>query len=266
VGQLDGRIAIVTGGGKGIGRGIARRFAREGASVIVAELDEDAGGKVAAEIDELGGTGLFVRTDVGHKEDVQRMVDTALERFGQVDVLVNNAITVTPEVPLDHKTDDMLELTLRVGLWGVWWAMQAVFEPMKANGGGRIINFYSVDADSGHWMHGDYNMAKGGVGALTRTAGTQWARFGILVNAISPIAASAYFAKMVEDNPAILQAIPMMIPIGRIGDPEADIAPVAVFLAGDESRFVTGATIPVDGGLHVPRVNTRPPDPSVFDR
>ncbi len=266
MGVLDGRIAIVTGAGDGIGRGIARRFAREGATVVVAELNEDAGAKVAAELDEIGTPGLFLPTDVSKKQPVLDMVSTTLERFGRVDVLVNNAITVTPEVPLHLKTDEMFALTLNVGLWSVWWAMQAVLEPMKAQGNGRIINFYSVDADNGNWLHGDYNAAKAGVGALTRTAGMQWAPHGITVNAISPVAASAHFTKMVEANPEILQAIPMMIPVGRMGDPEEDIAPAAVFLASDDSRYITGATIPVDGGLHVPRLNTRPPDPSAFDR
>ncbi|MDO8363962.1 MAG: SDR family oxidoreductase [Actinomycetota bacterium] len=265
MGQMDGMVAIVTGGGDGIGRGIARRYAREGATVVVAELNAEAGQRVADELAELGAPGLFLQTDVSKKDDVLRMVSTTLERYGRIDVLVNNAITVTPEVPLHMKTDEMLALTLGVGLWSVWWAMQAVLEPMKAQGGGRIINFYSVDADNGNWLHGDYNAVKAGVGALTRTAGIQWAPHGILVNAISPIAASAAFQKMVEVNPGILQAIPMMIPIGRMGDPEEDIAPVAVFLAGEGSRYITGATIPVDGGLHVPRLNTRPPDLSVFE-
>jgi NAD(P)-dependent dehydrogenase (short-subunit alcohol dehydrogenase family) len=265
MGQLDGKIAIVTGGGDGIGKGIARRFAREGATVIVAEINEDKGSEVAGELAALGTPGLFLKTDVGKKDDVLNMVSTAVEQFGRIDVLVNNAITVTPEVPMEMKTDEMLQTTLDVGLWGVWWGMHAVLAPMKAQGGGRIINFYSVDADNGNWLHADYNAVKGGVGALTRTAGIQWAPYGILVNAISPIAASSHFNKMLEANPDLIHAIPMMIPAGRMGDPEEDIAPAAVFLASDGSRYITGATIPVDGGLHVPRLNTRPPDLSVFD-
>jgi NAD(P)-dependent dehydrogenase (short-subunit alcohol dehydrogenase family) len=159
----------------------------------------------------------------------------------------------------------MFAKTIRVALWSVWWGMQTAFPVMKSRGGGRIINFYSIDADDGNWVHGDYNTAKGGVLALTRTASLQWARHNILVNAIAPIAASAAWEQMVADNPALAEVVPMMIPCGRLGDPEDDIAPAAVFLASDDARFITGATIPVDGGVHVPRMNTRPPDLSVFD-
>jgi NAD(P)-dependent dehydrogenase (short-subunit alcohol dehydrogenase family) len=263
--RLDGKVALVTGAGKGIGRGIARRFAREGAKVVVAELDPDAGKQVAEDLDELGGEGLFISTDVSQKADIERAVDTAQLAFGRLDILVNNAIALTPDVLLEQKTDEMFEQTMRVGLWSVWWGMQSAFPIMKARGGGRIINFYSMDADDGNWVHADYNTAKGGVQALTRTAGFQWARHNILVNAIAPIAASAAFEQMAADNPAWAAAIPAMIPIGRIGDPEEDIAPVVGFLVSDEARYITGATIPVDGGLHIPRVNTRPPDLSVFD-
>ncbi|MDT7612449.1 MAG: hypothetical protein QOG96_6952 [Pseudonocardiales bacterium] len=265
MGRLDGQVAIVTGGGKGIGRGISRRFAREGAKVVVAEIDEDAGKRVVDELAALGGEGILVRTDVSRREDIEAAVAAARSSFGRVDILVNNAISISPDVLLEHKTDRMFEKTLKVALWGVWWGMKAVFPAMREAGGGRIINFYSVDADNGNWLHGDYNTAKGGVQALTRTAGVQWARFNILVNAIAPIAASDIFLKMVKENPSLLDAVPSMIPIGRMGDPEDDIAPVAVFLASKDSQFVTGATIPVDGGLHVPRLNTRPPDLSVFD-
>lgn len=265
MGRLDGQVALITGGGKGIGRGIARRFAREGAKVVVAEIDEDAGKQVAGDLSELGGEGVFVRTDVSQKADIQAAVAAAQETYGRIDVLVNNAIALTPDVLLEQKTDEMFEKTMKVGLWSVWWGMQAVFPFMRDNGGGRIINFYSVDADNGNWVHGDYNTAKGGVQALTRTAGIQWARFNILVNAIAPIAASDAFASMVAENPGLADAVPLMIPCGRMGDPEDDIAPVAAFLASEDSRFITGATIPVDGGLHVPRLNTRPPDLTVFD-
>ncbi len=263
--RLDGKVAVVTGAGKGIGRGIARRFAREGAKVVIAEFDTAAGKQVAEDLGALGGEGLFVQTDVSHKSDIEDAITAAQDSFGGLDILVNNAVSLTPDVPLELKTDEMFEQMLVVALWSVWWGMQTAFPVMKAHGGGRIINFYSIDADNGNWVHGDYNTAKGGVQALTRTAGFQWARHNVLVNAIAPIAASAAFEEMVSANPALLEAVPLMIPCGRMGDPEEDIAPVAAFLASDDARFITGATIPVDGGLHIPRLNTRPPDLSVFD-
>ncbi len=263
--RLDGKVAVVTGAGKGIGRGIARRFAREGAKVVVAELDADAGKQVAADLGEMGGEGLFVQTDVSQRADIEGAIAAAQQTFGGLDILVNSAIALTPDVLLEQKTDEMFEKTMKVGLWSVWWGMQIAFPVMKARGGGRIINFYSIDADNGNWLHGDYNTIKGGVQALTRTAGFQWARHNILVNAIAPIAASAAFEQMVADNPALAAAAPQMIPVGRMGDPEDDIAPVAVFLASEDGRYITGATVPADGGLHVPRLNTRPPDLSVFE-
>jgi 3-oxoacyl-[acyl-carrier protein] reductase len=265
MGRLTGKVAVVTGGGMGIGRGVCRRFAREGASVVVAERNVDAGKQVADELAQLGGQGLFVHTDVSVKADIEAALEAATQNFGGLDILVNNAIALTPDVPLEMKTDEMLEQTLKVGLWSVWWGMQAALPLMIPRGGGRIVNFYSIDADNGNWVHGDYNTAKGGVQSLTRTAGFQWARHKVTVNAIAPIAASAAFDEMVAQNPGLADAIPLMIPAGRMGDPEDDIAPVVAFLASEEARFITGATIPVDGGLHVPRLNTRPPDLSVFD-
>jgi NAD(P)-dependent dehydrogenase (short-subunit alcohol dehydrogenase family) len=263
--RLDGKVAVVTGSGKGIGRGIARRFAREGAKVVVAELDADAGKQVAEDLNGLGGEGLFVPTDVACKADIEDAISAAQESFGSLDILVNNAVSLSPDVLLEQKTDEMFERTIGIALRSVWWGMQTAFPVMKARGGGRIVNFYSIDADTGNWLHGDYNTAKGGVQALTRTAGAQWARHNILVNAIAPIAASAAWAQMVADNPVLADVVPTMIPCGRLGDPEEDIAPVAVFLASDDARFVTGATIPVDGGLHIPGMNTRPPDLSIFE-
>jgi len=257
--RLEGKVAIVTGAGKGIGRGIARRFAREGASVVVAEMDDDAGRRVASELEALGGRGSFIHSNVSKKSDVQAAVSATLERFGRIDVLVNNAITVSPNVLLEEKRDEHLEATLAVGLWAVWWGMHAVFPTMRAQRGGRIINFHSIDADAGAWFHADYNATKGAVAALTRSAAAEWARFNILVNAVAPIAASHYYEGMVEQNPGLAEAVRHMIPLGRIGDVEDDIAPTVAFLASDDSKFVTGSILPVDGGLHMPRMNTKPP-------
>src|ERR1700685_3059658 len=115
--RLDGKVAVVTGAGKGIGRGIARRFAREGAKVVVAELDADAGKQVADDLGELGGEGLFVQTDVSQKADIEGAVAAAQQAFGGLDIIVNNAIALSPDVLLEQKTDEMFEKTMKVGLW-----------------------------------------------------------------------------------------------------------------------------------------------------
>jgi NAD(P)-dependent dehydrogenase (short-subunit alcohol dehydrogenase family) len=260
MGRLEGKRTVVTGGGKGIGRGIVRRFAKEGASVLLAEIDEGAGKEAA---DELAGAGhdvVFRLCDVGDREQITAVVADAVERWGRLDVLVNNAIGLSPNVLLEDKTDDMLEGVLRSGLWATWWSMKAAFPTMRDQGGGRIINFYSIDAETGAWLHGDYNATKDAIRGLTRSAAAEWARFDILVNAIAPAAKGTVFEQLSSAIPGFAEGAAAMNPLGRVGDPEEDIAPVAVFLASDDARYVTGETIHVDGGQHLPRYNSKPPD------
>jgi NAD(P)-dependent dehydrogenase (short-subunit alcohol dehydrogenase family) len=261
--NTDKKVAIITGSGEGIGLGIALRFAKDGYAVIVAEIDDVKGKKAEAELNAVG-TALFVHTDVANKDDIQNMFDTTLARFGRVDVLVNNALVLPTDLLMEDKTDAMLEQQLGIGVWGSWWTMQAARPVMEKQGGGRIINLSSIDIDTGAWLHSDYNIAKAGIQALTRSAAMEWARFNILVNCIKPIAASASFERMCDEHPGLLEMANETNPLGRMGHPEKDIAPVVAFLAGPDSQYVTGATIPVDGGLHLPRVNNKPKDLSIF--
>lgn len=248
----------MTGAGQGIGRGIARRFVREGAKVIVAEINPAHGSKVEQELLDMGAEAVFVQTDVSDKGQVQRLFQVAVERFGRVDILVNNAIKAPAQVLMEDKTDAMLAEQLAIGVWGTWWCMQLAMPIMRQQGGGRIINFSSIDVDSGAWLHSDYAVAKAGIQAMTRCAAQDWGRYNILVNCVSPTAMTAPFEEMCAKRPELKEAAAKARPIGRLGDPEEDIAPVVVMLASEGCRYVTGVTVPVDGGKHLPRGMNRP--------
>jgi NAD(P)-dependent dehydrogenase (short-subunit alcohol dehydrogenase family) len=262
MGRLDGRTAIVTGAGQGIGRGVARAFAREGASVVVAEINVETGTAVAKEIEtELGGRARFVPTDVLDHDQITAMVDTTIDEFSHIDVLVNNAYVAGAMARLEHKPADDLLLAYRGGPLHTLWAMQAVFPHMKAQGGGRIINFVSLNGINAHMYSADYNAAKEAIRALTRTAAREWARHDILVNAIAPAAASPAYVAFADAAPETAAEMLEQNPMGRMGDPETDIGGVALFLASDDSRYVTGNTIFADGGGHINGVQWAPPMP-----
>jgi NAD(P)-dependent dehydrogenase (short-subunit alcohol dehydrogenase family) len=250
-GRLQGQVAIVTGAGQGIGQGIARRFAREGAAIVVAELREPLGRQTAEDLSALGVDATFIPCDVGRKEDVNRVVVETIERHHRVDILVNNAQGFTPLVPLEEKTDEMLAISLDTGLWATFWAMQAVFPHMRDQRGGRIINFCSLNGVQGAWYTGDYNAVKEGIRGLTRSAAREWGPHHILVNVIAPGAASPGWLAYRDKSPREAAALEASIPLGRMGDPELDIGGVALFLASDDGRYITGHTMFADGGGHL---------------
>jgi NAD(P)-dependent dehydrogenase (short-subunit alcohol dehydrogenase family) len=249
--RLKGRVAIVTGAGQGIGRGIARRYAREGAAVVVAELREELGRRTAEELRSLGAEALLLATNVAKKEHVERMIGDTLARFGRLDVLVSNAQGFTPLVPLERKTDDMLRLSLDSGLWATFWAMRAAFPHMKAQGGGRMINFGSRSGRDGNYYTADYNATKEGIVGLSRSAAREWGPYNVLVNVICPGAASPGYLAYREANPEQAAELESLIPLRRQGDPEHDIGGVALFLATEDSDYLTGHVLYVDGGGHL---------------
>ena len=262
MGRLDGRVAIVTGAGQGIGRGIARRFAREGAAVVVAEVNPETGAAVEREIvDELGGRAKFVPTNVLDKAQIQAMVDAALAEFGGVHVLVNNAYVAAPFNRFERKPDTDLELAFEGGPLHTFRAMQAVFPHMKNAGWGRIINFVSLNGINAHQYSVDYNAAKLGILAITRTAAREWAKHNILANCIAPAAASPAYVAFAESAPENAKEMLKENPMGRMGDPEHDNGGVALFLATEDSDYITGMTMFADGGSHINGVQWDPPMP-----
>jgi NAD(P)-dependent dehydrogenase (short-subunit alcohol dehydrogenase family) len=244
--RLSGRVAVVTGAGDGIGAAVARAYAAEGARVVVAELSEDSGRAVAEEVD-----GLFVRTDVGRRDQVEAMVQAAVDTWGSVDVLVNNAWGAANVSRVEAKTDEEVDTALSVGFRGPLWAMQAAFPHMKARGWGRVVNMCSLNGVNAHVGTLEYNAAKEALRTLTRTAAREWAPTGVVVNAVCPGAKSAAFRRVMGKHPELEEMADRGNPMGRIGDPLADIAPVAVFLASDDCRYLTGNTLFVDGGAHI---------------
>ena len=188
--RLEGTVAIVTGSGQGIGRGIALVYAREGAHVVVAELKEHRAQRTADEITREGGSALALAVDVAQRSQVERMIAVTVERFGRLDVLVNNAQGMHAHKPFEEITDADFDVFLVSGLKGTFWAMQAAFPHMRSQGGGRIVNFVSLNALNGAPGLADYNATKGAIAALSRTAAREWGKHGILVNCIAPGATS----------------------------------------------------------------------------
>ena len=245
-GALAGKVALVTGAGAGIGEGIARRFADEGAHVVVAERDPDSGAAVAEAVG-----GVFVSTDVTVREQVEKAVATAVCEYGSIDIVVNNAWGGGALGRVENKTDEQLAHGIAVGYYGPYWAMRAAFGHMKERGWGRVVNLCSLNGVNAHIGSLEYNAAKEALRTLTRTAAREWAPTGVTVNALCPAAKSQAFFRAIGDYPELEAMADAANPMGRMGDPYDDIAPVAVFLAGEGSRYLTGNTLFVDGGSHI---------------
>jgi len=259
--RMKSHVAIVTGGGDGIGRGIARRFGAEGARLVIADVDAAAGQAVADDISEDFGTeALNIPTDVGDKGQVIEMVKRALDEWGRIDTLVNNAWPGVAVKRVETKSDEELARSLTVGFYGAFWSMQAVFPTMRARGRGRIINMCSINGINAHAGTADYNCAKEALRTLTRTTAREWARYGITANIICPSARTAAFLEMMRTHPELAEPAEAANPMGRMGDPETDIAPVAAFLASDDAGYVTGNTMFVDGGFHINGLSWASPD------
>jgi NAD(P)-dependent dehydrogenase (short-subunit alcohol dehydrogenase family) len=240
---LAGKVAIITGGGSGIGKAIAQAFVREGAKVVIAGRD---GKKLETAATEIGGECLPVSADVSNASDVQRLVDAALDRFKRINVLVNNAAVLLPGTAESLSEEDF-DQTFHINVRGLWLMSRAVLPHMRAAGGGSIVNIASVLSMVGARNRVAYSASKGAVMAMTKAMALDHAAENIRVNCIAPgIVETEMVAKFSTDENARKQRIAMH-PMGRFGQPE-EIASAAVFLASDESSWTTGSIVTIDGG------------------
>ena len=246
-GRLDGRVALVTGAGQGIGRGSALALAKEGASVALVGRTLSKCEAVAAEIADLGGTAVAIACDVGVREQVDAAVDATVRAFGGIDILVNNAQS-SVQAKLEDTTEEDVELAWRTGALATFYAMQAALPHLKVSGVGSIVNFGSSTAIEGNVAFGAYAMAKEAIRGLSRVASREWGRFGIRVNVIVPNALSPSSQDFREAHPERFARMEARVPLGRVGDPEADIGRAVVALAADDLTYLSGQTLMLTGG------------------
>ena len=243
--RLDGKVALITGGARGQGEAEARLFAEEGASVVIGDVLEEEGKRVETEINESGDKALFVKLDVTSEADWRRAVETTVERFGRVDILVNNAAILRTEGVLDT-TEQIWDQTMEINAKGVWLGTRAVVPVMQEHGGGSIVNISSTSGMAASEVATAYHASKGAVRIFTKSTAIQFAKDNIRANSVHPggvdtlMINEAYSAARLDEGKA-------KCPMGRFAEPR-EIAYPVLYLASDESSYVTGAELVVDGG------------------
>jgi 2-hydroxycyclohexanecarboxyl-CoA dehydrogenase len=244
--SVEGKVIIVTGAGRGIGKGMAMHLAQGGARIVVAEWKPHLLEETGLALDTIGAEHLGVVCDIQQRDQIDAMVASTVERFGRVDGLINNAQTFRPMAPIADVGEDDVDVFYTSGVKGTLWAMQAVYPHMKTQQWGRIVNFASSMGITGGRGFAAYNASKEAIRALTRTAAREWAADGIVVNVIAPAAATHHgpAGQQSEGYRVFVENCPMH----RQGDPELDIAPIAWFLCSDACRYLTGHTFMADGG------------------
>jgi NAD(P)-dependent dehydrogenase (short-subunit alcohol dehydrogenase family) len=244
--RFEGRVAIVTGAGQGIGRAIAERLAAEGAAVIVGDLRETTARQTADAIDATGARALAVTADVTNADDAARLAAAATEAFGGIDVLVNNAGILRSTRAAEVSPEEW-HLVVDANLTGAFLCARAAYPALKASGHGRIVNMASMAGRATSTLGGvHYTTAKAGVLGLTRHLAREWARDGITVNALSPGIVDTPMVRGSTDAVRMAQVL-ASIPLGRLADP-SEIAALVAFLASDEAAYITGANVDIHGG------------------
>ncbi|NIA71059.1 glucose 1-dehydrogenase [Pelagibius litoralis] len=248
--RLQGKVAVVTGGGSGFGEGIARLFAAEGGRVVVADINGDAAERVAAQIDAAGGAAVGLRADVTAKADVDAMMRAALDSYGRLDILVNNAGVSHRNKPMTEVSEEEFDRIYDVNVKAIYLAAVAAIPLMKAQGGGCIVNTSSTAALRPRPGLTVYNSSKGAVNVMTKSMAVELAPDKIRVNAICPVIGETALMETfmgVPDTPENRKKFEATIPLGRFSTPK-DIAEATLFLASDSANFLTGVTLEVDGG------------------
>jgi NAD(P)-dependent dehydrogenase (short-subunit alcohol dehydrogenase family) len=242
--RLKDRVAIVTGGGRGIGRDIALAYAREGAHVVIAEIDA-----VTAEATATEAGGIGVACDVSKSADIKQLVDKTMSAFGRVDILVNNAMKIVPG-KLEALPEAAWDTTMNIGLKGAFLMSQAAAQPMIAQKSGVIVNIASIAGLFPYNWAGAYSVVKAGLIMLTKLQAVEWAPYGIRANAITPGYIRTPGTEAMYADPEIYEGRRKGVPMGRVGTGE-DIAGPAVFLACDESQYTSGSVLGADGAQAV---------------
>ncbi|MDT3701141.1 MAG: 3-oxoacyl-ACP reductase FabG [Thermincola sp.] len=244
--RLKGKVAIITGAARGIGRVTAIRFAQEGAKVVVADFDE-AGETVSKEINDFGGDSFFCKVDVVNFENVSELVKKTTANFGSIDILVNNA-GITADSRLEKMTEDQWDKVIAVNLKGVFNCTRAVIPTMKQQGSGVILNATSVVGLRGNIGQTNYAATKAGLIGMTKTLAKEFSRAGIRVNAVAPGFTQTDMTTTIPEK--VLENIRSQIPFHRLANPE-EITAAYLFLASDEASYITGQVLAVDGGWSI---------------
>ena len=246
--RLEGKVAIITGGAHGMGAEECRIFAREGAKVVIADILEEEGKQLEAEIAEAGGDAVFLRLDVTSEDDWQAAVEVTVARYGKLDTLVNNAGIARPHTPEGLRTEDWDDL-MDINAKGVFLGMKYAIPEMQKAGGGAIVNISSISGIVGQpQVHMGYNASKGAVRIVTKSAAVQYAQDGIRVNSVHPGMMPPMRSSIAAQRPGSRDALIAGVPMGRAGRRE-EVGYAVLFLASDEASYITGAELVVDGGF-----------------
>ena len=245
--RLKGKVAIISGGARGMGAAEAKLFAREGAKVIICDVLEEEGRQTEAEINEVGGDAVFVKLDVTSQDEWENAVNTAIERFGKLDILVNNAGIIVQST-IEDMTVELWDKVMDVNAKGVFLGTKTAIPHMKEAGGGSIVNISSISGIVGQDnVNAGYNASKGAVRIFTKAAAVQYAKENIRVNSIHPGPIATPMTAEGRADPERVALTAERTPLGRYGEPE-EVANAVLFLASDEASYVTGSEIVVDGG------------------